>query len=303
MNLLVLLGSAIVIALLGWRWANKTDIPKIEGLRELPGVPFFGSLFMLGKYHARNCANLRYQFGDVFQVRLGNRVEQSLSEEETALTQEQRIIYANSFDSVKELWIKNQTSLISRPTFWTFHSVVSKTQGVYTLGTSPWNDSVKRARKAAATALNRQATQQYLPFIDLESTSSINELLTNIRKGTDDIDPNGYFQRFSLNISLTLCYGIRIDGSVHDKTLNEVVAVERELANIRGVAHCWQDYVPIMRLWPSYKKRAQEFRARRDVYILSFLRQLQARMAAGTDNPCIAGNVLKDPEAQLSESE
>jgi phenylacetate 2-hydroxylase len=31
--------------------------------------------------------------------------------------------------------------------------------------------------------------------------------------------------------------------------LQEVVNVERSLADIRGVAHCWQDYVPIMRLW------------------------------------------------------
>ena len=167
---------------------------------------------------------------------------------ETTNTAYQRIIYANSFDSVKELWIKNQSALISRPRFWTFHGVVSKTQGVFTLGTSPWNDSVKRARKAAATALNRQATQTYLPFIDLESTNSIAELVGNIKKDAD-IDPNGYFQRFSINISLTLCYGIRLDGSINNPMLQEVVNVERSLADIRGVAHCWQDYVPIMRLW------------------------------------------------------
>lgn len=192
--------------------------------------------------------------------------------------------------------------MVSRPKFWTFHDVVSETQGVFTLGTSPWNDSVKRARKAAATALNRQAVQTYLPFIDLESTASINELLQNVKSQGGDIDPNGYFQRFSLNISLTLNYGIRIDGSVQDQTLNEVVAVERELGNIRGVAHCWQDYIPFMRLWPSYKQNAIAIRGRRDKYILSFLNKLKERIANGTDNPCIAGNVLKDEEAKLEES-
>lgn len=178
---------------------------------------------------------------------------------------------------------------------------MSETQGVYTLGTSPWSDSVKRARKAAATALNRQAVQTYLPFIDLESTTSINELLSNTKYGYD-IDPNGYFQRFSLNISLTLNYGIRLDGTVKDGTLNEVVAVERELGNIRGIAHCWQDYVPILRLLPGYRANAIKFRARRDQYILDFYGQLKERIANGTDNPCIAGNVLKDPEAQLNDS-
>ncbi|KAH8804586.1 putative cytochrome P450 phenylacetate 2-hydroxylase [Xylogone sp. PMI_703] len=270
--------AASIIAL-AIRWSNKTDIPKIKGLPELPGVPMFGSLFLLGKHHARNCAKLAQTYGDVFQ----------------------RFIYANSFEAVRELWIKNQSALISRPRFWTFHDVVSETQGVFTLGTSPWNESVKRARKAAATALNRQAVQTYLPFIDLESTASINELFQNARH-THDIDPNSYFQRFSLNISLTLNYGLRIQGTVRDNTLNEVVQVERELGNIRGIAHNWQDYVPLLRLWPGFKANAIKFRGRRDEYILSFLEQLKERIANGTDRPCIAGNVLKDPEAKLADS-
>lgn len=53
---------------------NKTDIAKIENLPELPGVPLFGSLFLLGRHHARNCARLAKDYGDVFQARLGNRV-------------------------------------------------------------------------------------------------------------------------------------------------------------------------------------------------------------------------------------
>ncbi|KAH6985136.1 cytochrome P450 phenylacetate 2-hydroxylase [Ilyonectria destructans] len=278
-----LIASVVVVAI---KLANQTDIPKIKGLPELPGVPMFGSLFLLGKHHARNCARLSKTYGAVFQARLGNR----------------RFIYANSFEAVKELWIKNQSALISRPKFWTFHDVVSETQGVFTLGTSPWNESVKRARKAAATALNRQAVQTYLPFIDLESTTSINELLKNLQFGKD-IDPNGYFQRFSLNISLTLNYGIRLDGTVRDHTLNEVVTVERELGNIRGIAHNWQDYVPMLRLWPGFKANAIKFRGRRDEYILSFFDRLKERIANGTDNPCIAGNVLKNPDARLNDNE
>jgi hypothetical protein len=90
-------------------------------------------------------------------------------------------------------------ALISRPTFWAFHNVVSETQGVYTLGTSPWNDSVKKARKAAATAPDKETVQTYLLFIDLESPTSINESMQNIKDGESDIDPNSYFQRFSLN--------------------------------------------------------------------------------------------------------
>jgi phenylacetate 2-hydroxylase len=172
---------------------------------------------------------------------------------------------------------------------------------VYTLGTSPWNESVKRTRKAAATALNRQATQTYLPFIDLESTISLNELFQDAKKDWE-IDPNGYFQRFSLSISLTLAFGIRLGDTFRSDVLAEVVAVERELANFRGIAHCWQDYVPLLRLLPSHKANAVKYRARRDEYIFDFYRRLRDRILQGTDNPCIAGKVIKDPEASLTES-
>ena len=67
-----------------------------------------------------------------------------------------RIVVANSFDSIKELWIRSQSSLISRPLLHTFHTVVSSSQG-FTIGTSPWDESCKRRRKAAATALNKPA--------------------------------------------------------------------------------------------------------------------------------------------------
>jgi hypothetical protein len=73
-SIYVALAAFSAIMALLYRHLNRTDIPKIKGLPELPGVPIFGSLFLLGKYHARNCAKLAEKFGPVFQVRLGNRV-------------------------------------------------------------------------------------------------------------------------------------------------------------------------------------------------------------------------------------
>ena len=56
------------------RFSNRTDIPKIKGLPEIPGVPLFGNLWQLGNEHAKRSAAWVKQFGPVFQVRLGNKV-------------------------------------------------------------------------------------------------------------------------------------------------------------------------------------------------------------------------------------
>lgn len=210
-----------------------------------------------------------------------------------------RIVFVNSYDTVRHFWITHQSSLISRPMFHTFHSVVSTSQG-FTIGTSPWDESCKRRRRAAATALNRPAVQTYMPILDLESTVSIKELLEDCRGGTRPVDPNAYVQRFALNTSLTLNYGFRIDGSINSELLREVTHVEREISNFRSTSNNWQDYVPLLRLWSKQNTAAEEYRLRRDRYLTDMLNRLKEEIARGTDKPCITGNILKDPEAILN---
>jgi phenylacetate 2-hydroxylase len=138
----------------------------------------------------------------------------------TLTSRNQRFVVANSFESVKQLWVNNQSSLISRPTLHTFHTVLSSSQG-FTIGTSPWDESCKRRRKAAATAVNRPAVVSYMPYLDLESYTSIKELAENLgdHDGQTDINTYPLFQRLALNLSLTLGYGFRIDGSADDGLL------------------------------------------------------------------------------------
>ncbi|TVY28201.1 Phenylacetate 2-hydroxylase [Lachnellula hyalina] len=268
------------------RYLNRTDTPKVKNLPEIPGVPLFGNLLQFGDSHAKVAGRLAKKFGPVFQVRLGNR----------------RIIFANTFDSVRHLWIANQSALISRPTLHTFHTVVSSSQG-FTIGTSPWDESCKQRRKAAATALNRPAVQSYMPIIDLESNVSIRELLEDSGNGKKDIDPVAYFQRFALNTSLTLNYGSRIDGKIDDALLQEICDVERAISNFRSTSNNWQDYIPLMRVLPSSSSGAVEYRERRDKYLTFLLNKLKKQIQEGSDKPCITGNILKDPEAKLNENE
>lgn len=156
--------AAIAAIYLLVRFLNATDTPKIKNLPEIPGIPIFGNLIQLGTDHARVAQKWAKKYGPVFQTRLGNRVSlsptvtgsytssRSTCQESSANTS-QRVIFVNSYDSVKYFWITHQSSLISRPTFHTFHSVVSTSQG-FTIGTSPWDESCKARRKAAATGIS-----------------------------------------------------------------------------------------------------------------------------------------------------
>lgn len=87
----------IAIAYTALKILDSTDIPKIKNLPEIPGIPILGNLHQLGEQHARVAQKWSEKYGPVFQVRMGNR----------------RIIFANTFDSVRNLWITNQSALVS----------------------------------------------------------------------------------------------------------------------------------------------------------------------------------------------
>lgn len=140
-----------------------------------------------------------------------------------------------------------------------------------------------------------------MPFIDYEATRSIKDMLKDSKNGQIDIDPNAYFQRYALSTSLTLNYGIKIEGNVDDEMLREITHVEREISNFRSTSHNWQDYIPLLRLWPSTNTKPLEYKKRRGAYMTKLLQMLKDRIAEGTDKPCITGNILKDPEAKLND--
>ncbi|KAF1364899.1 cytochrome P450 phenylacetate hydroxylase-like protein [Lizonia empirigonia] len=286
MSIPLYVAGAVVVGIFLYRFLYGTETPHIKGLPEVPGLPLFGSLFELGTNHAKVAQGWAKKYGPVFQVRMGNK----------------RIVFANSFESVRHLWITNQSALISRPMLHTFHKVVSSSQG-FTIGTSPWDESCKNRRKAAATALNRPAVQSYMPLIDLESCVSIKELLSDSKGGEIDLDPRAYWQRYALNTSLTLNYGYRIDGNKDAPLLKEIVDVERGVGNFRSTSNNWQDYVPLLRLFPSQSNEAIKFKNRRDIYMDKLLNTLEEKIQKGADKPCITGNIIKDPEAKLNRAE
>lgn len=78
-----------------------------------------------------------------------------------------------------------------------------------------------------------------MPFIDFEATRSIKDLLIDSKNGEVDVDPISYFTRYALSTSLTLNYGIKIEGSIDDELLREITHVERIISNFRSTSNNW----------------------------------------------------------------
>ncbi|KAG9235666.1 phenylacetate 2-hydroxylase [Amylocarpus encephaloides] len=277
---ILLLGSVVYYI------STRTDIPRIKGIFEIPGaLPITGHLLELGDDHATVCESWWRKYRtSVFQIRLGNT----------------RAVVVNSFDDAKRMLIGHQSALIDRPTLYTFHGIISSTQG-FTIGSSPWDESCKNKRKASGAALGRAKIKDYFDMFDLESYCIVRDLAQDSKNGTVEISVRPYIQRYALNTTLTLCYGIRMD-NVYDSMLREILEVGSAISLLRSASENYQDYIPILRYWPNNEKnrRSKDLRDRRDKYLNALLTQVREMINKGTDKPCISAAILKDEETKLT---
>lgn len=184
-----------------------------------------------------------------------------------------------------------------------WHQVASSTAGL-TIGTSPYDDSLKRRKKGVAIGVNRPAIASYVPYLDAESATFIEDLLRHGASGRTPLDPLPFIQRLSLSLACTINWGVRIP-SVADPLFKEIVAVEEELNRFRSTTGNLQDYIPLLRLNPfnAHSARAREMRDRRDRYLAKFNGDLKAQVEKGTNKPCIQASVITYKDEPLSDVE
>lgn len=123
----------------------RLRVPNLPGPR---GFPLVGSLPSLrGKITSDELRKWARRYGDVFQIQLGNST----------------IVIVNTTVAAEALFIRQREATNSRPIFYVLHKKVQQNGKVTSIGTSPWDDSCKRRRKVAASALNRVSVESYLP--------------------------------------------------------------------------------------------------------------------------------------------
>ncbi|KAL1654513.1 hypothetical protein SLS61_002701 [Didymella pomorum] len=196
-----------------------------------------------------------------------------------------RAVVVNSFEDCKYILIKNSQGLIDRPKLYTFHGLISSTQG-FTISSSPWDESCRNKRKAASTTLSKAMMKNYQEMFDLESYCILRDLYRNTKNGTIEVSFRPYIQRYALNTTLTLCYGIRMD-EVYDDLLREIIHMGSAISLLRSASENHQDYIPILRYLPNNEEnaRSKELRERRDKYLNELLDNVRGMIKKGTEKP------------------
>ncbi|OCL06090.1 cytochrome P450 [Glonium stellatum] len=246
------------------------------------GLPFIGNLFHLKRNIGIAAEQYRIwsrEYGDVFQVQLGDIP----------------VLVVNGASTARAIFFGNSGALSSRPTFYTFHGIISKSAG-YTMGTAPYSKSLNLGRKK--TPLGKPAVASYIPILDTETRDFIRQCL-DTSNGTP-IDPLPLLLRQSLSLDLSICWGRRV--SLDDPLLREIPDVEHQIVNLRNTMTNLQDCIPLLRFpWSSTTKKAESLRERRSIYFTELNRELDERIQMGTQKPCLRADLLSRPDVTEEE--
>ncbi|OHW98760.1 cytochrome p450 [Colletotrichum incanum] len=275
----------------------SSRIPRLPGPW---GYPLLGSLPSIeGRVNSDEYRKWTGIYGDVFQLQLGNTTA----------------VVVNSAAAARALFITQREATNGRPIFYVLHKKVQRGGPVTSIGTSPWDESCKRRRKVAATALNKTSVESYLPILNLESRAFLRDILSICQNGKVPVNVLDPARKFALNLSLTLSYGTRVEDvkDLHsDLLLSEIIYIEEQIAAFRDVSANYSNYIPVLRplntladiLGFQTGTRMADVGKRRHAYHAALQENLRREIALGIDRPCIQGNVLKDPESKgLSEGE
>ncbi|OLN96430.1 3-hydroxyphenylacetate 6-hydroxylase 1 [Colletotrichum chlorophyti] len=283
------LSKCLALVLLVYVIANELvrSRSRLPAWRGPKGLPLVGNLHQLGSNASQQYREWAKEYGAVYQVQLGNIP----------------VLVVNTAAAAKVILGNNSQATASRPELYTFHKIVANTAGT-TIGTSPYNESLKRRRKGAASALNRPAIETYLPHLDLETRDFLKDVLTYGKAGAVAVNPLPLVQRLSLSLAVTFNWGVRFP-SHDDGLFREIITVEGEISRTRSVTDNMQDYIPLLRLNPfsAGKRKAVEMRVRRDRYLAKLNGDLEEKIRNGTHKPCIQANVMLDEEAKLDRVE
>jgi phenylacetate 2-hydroxylase len=285
-TLYVLISNPVTIKFLTslQKQATQTQVPRILKIPEAPdALPFVGNLMPLGGRLNENDSTIYSRWSkklssDIFQIRLGS----------------ERAVVANTFSTIKDLWVGHSNDLIDKPQQ---HGFAEKLE--YDLSGANMTEPIRRCRKAATRALGKPLWPTYYHLLEPSSVYLTRELLS---KDDEYMDIYPYLRHIVFDLALSLTYGT-VSNGVDDEFTDALVESINQISFFRASTQRLRDYIPILRfLIPDFVSGNLVVAAekRRQKYLDVIFDALKKRIASGEQVDCIVNGLVKD---NLSEPE
>ncbi|EXJ80755.1 hypothetical protein A1O3_07039 [Capronia epimyces CBS 606.96] len=281
-------GLVLAVLVFGlWLYGTSSDIPKIQGIPEMPSaMPFIGHLHLHAGASGVNDAALwsswsRRCGSDLLQVKFGRN----------------RVVVANSFNAVREVFVTNGHLTSARPRQYVFEKYIG-----YDLGSHSLDENYKQQRLAGLKALKPIEWPKFYPGLEKEGDRLIVNLAELGNYGKTPINPLKMMQIVAMNLGFQTTFGKTFDDA-NDPWLREYIDNAMIITTVRGASNTWSDFVPLLRLSPKFRRMAKAGEAaskKRSRMIGEVLQDLQTRLNNGERPDCIAASVLTDGDNKLT---
>ncbi|EXJ90308.1 hypothetical protein A1O1_03407 [Capronia coronata CBS 617.96] len=249
-------------------------------------LPFIGHLHLHAGTSGVNDARLWGDWGkrfgsDLLQVKFGRN----------------RVVIANTVDSVRELFVTNGHLTSARPRQYVFEKYIG-----YDLGSHSLDANYKQQRLAGIKALKPIEWPKFFSGLDKEGDRLIINLAEQGNYGKTPINPLKMMQIVAMNLLFQITFGKRFEDA-NDPWLREYIDNASIITTVRGASNTWSDFVPILRLSPKFRRMAEAGEVaskKRSQMIGELLQDLQTRLNNGEQPDCIAASVLNDKDNKLT---
>ncbi|XP_051552615.1 cytochrome P450 1A1-like [Myxocyprinus asiaticus] len=226
--------TLLLLALHGWQRGPSCSL--------LPGPrpwPLVGNLLQLGEQIHLSLTNLRSQYGDVFQMKMGSLV----------------VVVLSGYSTIKEALIRQGEAFAGRPDLFTFSAVANGTSMTFSekYGEA-WLLHKKICRNALrnfsqAEARDSSASCLLEERICVEAVEMVEALkVQGDAAGDGGLDPVKLLVTSVANVVCTLCFGKRY--AHNDKEFLTIVHINNEVLRIFAAGNL-ADFFPIFRYLPS----------------------------------------------------
>jgi hypothetical protein len=242
MSLTNLILITIIMILLFVMYANKRIRNKINNNSSMKldvpfgprSYPIVGNLIQLGKRPFETLFKWSYEYGPIFQIKLGN----------------QTVVVLNQTDIIREALLGNENEFAGRPKIYMMHATL-KGKGIIS---SPFNDDYSEHKKFLLNSFNRFGKRR--SSLEVNCLQTISETLDNYRETMNtNLESNHLKKNLKNSLSqiasqniLTITFGNRM----HDKhmftKLMDLIAENFKNAAVSSAFN----FLPVSRIFKTY---------------------------------------------------